>query len=555
MATKRMLLISTVLGLLAGTSLLGTEGQVPPQSNTIKVTTRLVQVNVVVLDKKGEPVNDLTKDDFEIFDKGQQQKLVFFSKESAENLPANLPPLAPGVVSNRYMNFTSGGQTHLTPIPTSLTVILLDSLNTTFEDQHYSKEALIKVLRQLQPSDRVAVYALTDRLTVLHEFTSDTESLLASLAKHENHESSTLSSSAYHDANTGTLIFDLMLDYANDRIANFSQAQRIRATLEALQAISRHLEGMSGRKNLIWISGGFPTIIGRGPLGGARQDYADFSDQILRAFRTLSDVGLAIYPVDSRGVMGGFETMPSTETDVKGPNPRRRPGPPTPEDRRADDQISQTRGNLREIADRTGGRAFLDSNDLATAIRRAMNDTRVSYALAYAPSHAKWDGGFREIKIKLNRPGLEARYRQGYFAYPDMPADAKQRQVVIAEAVNAPLASTGLGVTAAVVRKTSERNPLSAVRAMVDAHEIAFQQNAAGKPEATLDFLLVVFDEKGERLHQLGRSLRIQPDEPMLKNGIAITADSEVPARSVRARLVVLDVLSGAVGSVDIPLK
>jgi VWFA-related protein len=519
---------------------------------SIRVTTRLVQVNVVVLNKKGEPVGDLTEKDFTVFDKGQEQKIAFFSKEGAEDSPTNLPPLAPGVVSNRYANYTSGGQTHLAPLPTSVTMILLDGLNTAFDDQLYSKEALIKVLAQLRPSDRVAVFALTDQLRVVHDFSSDTESLLAAVQRHQKNVSEPLSSSAHHDANTGTIAFDLLLDYANYQIANFSQAQRIRTTLAALQAISHYVAGMPGRKNLIWISGGFPTVIGQGFFGRARE--ADFSDEIQHALRTLNDVGIAIYPVDPRGVMGGFETTPSTDTAVKGPNPLRRPGPRAPEDRRADDQIMQTRGNLRDIADRTGGAAFVDTNDLAAGIRHAMDDARVSYALAYSPSHNRWDGSFRQIKIKVNRPGAEAHYRQGYFAYPDTPHDPKQRLRVIADALNSPLPSTGLGLVAGVGRK-SEGGPSTIVRTVVDAHETAYQQNAAGKPEARLDFLLVIFDQQGERLHELTRSIRIVPDEAMLKNGIAITADLELPSQSARARLVVLDALSGAVGSVNIPLK
>ena len=163
---------------------------------SIRVTARLVQVNVVVLNKKGEPVDDLTEKDFTGFDKGQEQKIAFFSKEGAEGSPTNLPPLAPGVVSNRYANYTSGGQTHLALLPTSVTMILLDGLNTAFDDQLYSKEALIKVLAQLRPSDRVAIYALTDQLRVVHDFSSDTESLLAAVQRHQKNVSEPLSSSA-----------------------------------------------------------------------------------------------------------------------------------------------------------------------------------------------------------------------------------------------------------------------------------------------------------------------------------------------------------------------
>src|SRR5215471_14251447 len=160
------------------------------EAPVIRVTTRLVQVNVVVHNKKGEPVRDLAKEDFVLFDKGQEQKILFFSKESTEALPANLPPLAPGIISNRYTNFTSGGEKHLAPLPTSLTVVLLDGLNTAFTDQHYAKEALIKFLNQLQPGDRVAIYTLTNGLRVLHDFTSDTSSLLTALSKHRNQDSS-----------------------------------------------------------------------------------------------------------------------------------------------------------------------------------------------------------------------------------------------------------------------------------------------------------------------------------------------------------------------------
>src|ERR1700689_2786037 len=79
------------------------------QEGVIRVTTRLVQISVVVHDKNGAPVRDLTKDDFSLFDKGQEQKILFFSKESYEAPPINSKPLAPGIVSNRFANFTSGG--------------------------------------------------------------------------------------------------------------------------------------------------------------------------------------------------------------------------------------------------------------------------------------------------------------------------------------------------------------------------------------------------------------------------------------------------------------
>jgi VWFA-related protein len=527
------------------------------ETPVIKVTTRLVQVNVVVHNKKGEPVGDLTKEDFVLFDKGQEQKILFFSKESSEALPKNLPPLAPGVVSNRYTNFTSGGEKHLAPIPTSLTVILLDGLNTAFTDQHYAKEALIKFLNQLQPGDRVAVYTLTNGLRVLHDFTSDTESLLTALKKHRNQDSSALSASSYDDANSGNDDLDAFLDRSNDAIATFYQARRAQTTLEALQTIAHHLAGMPGRKNLIWLSGSFPTLVGLGPDGSLGRDFQDFSDEMQRAMRTLNDSSIAIYPVDARGLMGTFTTMPSMSPASRGRGPAR--GGRAPVDQRAQNQIFQTQGTMREIADRTGGHAFMNTNDLTGAIHQAMDDARVTYVLAYSPSHDQWDNKFREIKIKLNRPGLDARYRKGYYAYSERPTDPKLRQAILSEAASTPLASTGLEIVAAVAQAPTPESPRTAIRMVMDVHEVGFGRNAAGKQEATLDLLLVVFDDKGKPLHQVVRTLRPNMDDAtygtVLKNGMAINVDSEAPEKSARVRLVVHDVLSGLVGSVDLPFK
>jgi VWFA-related protein len=553
-AIRRLISVFLSIGLLHS-QIFGM--QAGPQEGVIRVTTRLVQINVVVHDKNGQPIRDLTKEDFSVFDKGQEQKIQFFSKESDEALPSNAPPLAPGVVSNRFVNSTAGGQPHLAPLPASLTVILLDGLNTAFTDQHYAKEALIKFLGQLQPGDRVAIYTLSNGLRVLHDFTSDTESLLAALAKHRNQDSFALSASSYDDANTGDDTLDAFLDQANERIANFYQARRIETTLEALQTISRHLAGMPGRKNLIWLSGSFPTVVGEGIDSLPGQDFQNFSDNMQLALRTLNDVGIAIYPVDARGLIGAFAAMPSMDSSSRGPKPGRRGMPPV--DQRAQNQIIQTQGTMRDIAARTGGRAFINTNDLTTAIRRAVDDARFTYVLAYTPSHNQWDGKFREIKIKVDRPSLDVRYRQGYYAYPDNPSDQKTRQAVLAEAATTPLLSTGLTLVAGVPQRPTPEQPHTLVRVAMNTHELAFSGNPVGKQEVELDVFIVVFDQNRKPLHQHATTVRPSFDPAqyaeVLKNGILLNVDSDAPAGAARARVVIHDLSSGAVGSVDVALK
>src|SRR5258708_16064318 len=132
----------------------------------LRVTTRLVQVNVVVHDKHGEPVAGLTKDDFTLYEKGKERKIAFFSMVEGHK-PQKLgrdTQLPPNLFSNRIKRAEA---------PTSATVILLDALNTKFEDQAYAKAQLIKFLQKVQPQDRVAIYMLTRRLIILHDFTND----------------------------------------------------------------------------------------------------------------------------------------------------------------------------------------------------------------------------------------------------------------------------------------------------------------------------------------------------------------------------------------------
>ncbi|HYT73723.1 MAG TPA: VWA domain-containing protein, partial [Vicinamibacterales bacterium] len=223
----------------------------PPQQNTtgaplpvFRAATRLIQVNVVVHDNHGQPVTDLKKEDFAVSERGKPQQISFFSMESASTPAAPLPALPPHIFTNVIAQ--RGG------VPTSVTVILLDLLNTSWGDQHYAREALVKFLAQIQPQDRIAIFALGKRsLTLLHDYTTDASSLLARMKAAKGEISSDLEASTL-DADTQQELRDLNLGGladANEREADFFTAGRVVNTLEAFQAIAEHLSGLPGRKN------------------------------------------------------------------------------------------------------------------------------------------------------------------------------------------------------------------------------------------------------------------------------------------------------------------
>ena len=139
---------------------------VAQEGPVIKVATRLVQFNVIVQDKRG-PVSDLAKQDFTIIDQGKPRPIVVFHMDSRKgHAPDNAPPLPAGTFTNQHANESNS------------TILLFDGLNTHYTDQSYARLQIIKFIERLQPGDRVAIYALGRELQVVHDFSSDTASLI-----------------------------------------------------------------------------------------------------------------------------------------------------------------------------------------------------------------------------------------------------------------------------------------------------------------------------------------------------------------------------------------
>jgi VWFA-related protein len=540
--------------------------QLPAQpSPVIKITTHLVQVSLVAHDKKGQPVSDLKKEDFTLYDKGQEQQIRTFametSKPSAATGAAEPKALPAGVVSNRVWSAHGMESSRAASLPNAVTVILLDGLNSRFQDQHAAKTGLLKFLQQIQPNDQVAIYTLGNGLKVLHDFTSDTASLLRAMDRYKAGSSWQLDASTPVDAATGNDDMDDFLNGADDKINTFYTQRRIETTLAALETIAAHLSGMAGRKNLIWLSGSFPLFAGLNADGSAGPDTVGYSDQLQRTLRMLTQVSIAVYPVDSRGLMTSIDQMPSMGAASRAPMRGGRMQLPGQSrgDQRARNNILDTQATMHEVADRTGGRAFMNNNDIGAAIRKAVEDTEVSYVIGYSPTHNEWDGKFREIKVKVNRPGVEIRYRKGYFALPENPSDERARQIAVAAAANSPLASTGLGLLAKVLPPAANADLTAArLNLVVETKDVAFSLNEKNLWAADLDVLMVVRDSNNKALHELSRTVHLgmkqEQYEAFQKTGIGITMTIETPPKSARVRAVVRDAASGALGSLDIPL-
>ena len=504
--------------------------QNPPPANqapVFRADTRLVRVSVVVQDRRGQPVTGLTAGDFELFDHRQPQQVALFSVEGSA-APARASA-QPDVFTNRIDGPASAG----------VTVLLFDRLNTLQEHQTIARNHIFQYLKQLRPEDRVGFYVLeADEVLVLHDFTRDAESLIKAVERVQTRTSVPLAGSQaqlvrgieadLRDFNTE---IEGWVARAEEQIQGFYTDRRVKATTAAMEAISAHLAGVRGRKNVIWISSGFPILFNDGVM------MRNASPELFRATRALNDADIAFYPVDARGLMGVFSTPPS-----------------------ARQQEFSTLGDLMDsvetsqvIAEKTGGRAYFNTNDLGGAIQRAAEDSRLTYVLGYTPSHGQWDGRFREIKVRVRRPDVTVRHRSGYFAVRREAPSAADKQNAILAALDSPLDSTGIGVSVTLDKAVSAGAVVLTIR--VDPAGVLLKSEG-GAWTGELDVAIAQTLPEGRLVRTADTTvpLRLAEDarQQLLSEGLTFTRTVTLRPDADQVKVAIRN-SAGSIGTVTIP--
>jgi hypothetical protein len=263
------------------------------------------------------------------------------------------------------------------------------------------------------------------------------------------------------------------------------------------------------------------------------------------AIRALNDANIAMYPVDARGLVPG-DVIPSAESRTM---PKYNPLKP----------IVPNLDTMRELASRTGGRASYNRNDIDNAIRKAMEDARVTYTLGYYPANPEADGKFHEVKVKVDRPGVDVRYRKGYFAMRGVPQDEKTRKSQMVSAVWSPLDATAVGLNARVDIIDKPAPNTVNVFAQMNSATIKLEQKN-DRWVGRLDLIFVQKDEEGRQLpggitNTLELNLTKESYLKVAKNGLIYQTSFPRQPKSVNLRIAVRDAGTGSVGSVSIPFS
>ena len=427
MKTKHLFAIRIFLGcLLLVCTFTRIHAQDPPKTqddDVVKVKSNLVNIDVIVKDKKGKYIADLKAEDFVITENGVAQKVEFFDAPLSGN--ATTTP-----------NATSSPEPPAAP--RHYISLLIDSQSTDRTNFKQVREGAIRYVREhVTDADAVAVLSVGSNLQMLQPFTNDKAKLIAAL---ENAGTADSKNFEHQDlAGNINRLQEFLKDAASVPITGaqsgsdrakvmvastvLQQFYRIRAALSvqqarpilaALAAIAEALKPVPAKKTVVLFSQGFVT-----------PEVLDW--QVQSTIDIANRANIAIYIIDSAGLkgakpasgalvpgspLGGVSGLTSQEQRIQAV------GGETVFDNVRHEGQSREYDILYRISGDTGGRLLRNNNDIGQGLERINEEIHSRYTLAYRTTNQNFDGSFRKVKIEVRRPDVQIVSRSGYYAIP-----------------------------------------------------------------------------------------------------------------------------------------
>lgn len=518
----------------------------------------LVQVPVVITDKAGNHVHGLTKADFHVFENGKEQPVSVFEELTATSGKIAAPASAPG----EFRNLTISEDK-----PRTVTVIALDTVNTPFLDQAVGRRELVKYLANTLDSSQV--YALmiisSNGLRIVHGLTGDPNELLEALKKvgSETPATAGLSEDVQGDIGAGgipdvpklqpgqspEIAMEQFVEHGDAVTGAFVQQNAIETTLNGFRGIAWALSGVPGRKSLIWATGGFPfQIYSPNSVPGGY-----LSTLYERTMEALMQAQISVYPVDVRGLVNG-NVMPDA---------RRHPSPyvgQVPTNRQMMNRTwlqDYTTETLDDFAQMTGGKAFYNTNDLATSFKRAAEDASSYYVVGYYLDTHNNHSGWRQLKVKVDKD-VEVRARKGFFVTNATIHMDLTRASDISYALTSPIEGTGVPVD---VRWSGISGTGATKKA---GFVVALPPNGItleGPNKINFDFAVAAYavsSKDGKPATEMGKTFAAQVTDAQVatirSRGVGFNYDLDLAPGQYAVRFVVRDNFTGKMGSVTAPL-
>lgn len=497
----------------------GASAQPAPSSFVLTVYGRLVVLDVVVTGKDGKPVDGLTVKDFQVFEDGKAQRIRSFEPASVHALPPATSAAGVSAVFDPAQPASFGRS--------PVNILVFDQLNTHFADSSFARRCLRDYLASqpallAEPTTLLTVY--DDHFKLLQGFTRDRDALLRAVA-------AAPAKYAWKLEENGK--------------TEYGPVERLDQSLRALEDIAQSYARISGRKNLIWVGGGFPTI---DPQVLDSEDAREVKSALQHVTDVLLDTRVALYAVHpSSSAAGMTEITDTTQMDFL---------------EAAGDGLSSNfdpfgaSDDFDRLAPVTGGRVVRGRNDIAQQIGSSIDLGSHFYSIAYTPdTNSDAEVQFRKIRIVCLRAGLTATTRDGY--YSGEAAQEKSQATAAYDLTTA--AETALPLNG--IRVTVEPGTATPGTYIVHAAAASLTWKAGENASATASvyIMAVWLDAKGRMLgHTLHGMLAtaksgVNLSDPARMADFAFAA--QPPPRTATLRFVVRDNASGRLGSFDLPLK
>jgi VWFA-related protein len=532
----------------------------------LRVTAQEVLLDMVVRDRKGRPVLDINQDEVEVSEDGVKQSITGFR-----------------LVDRGTLKLNEAGATVPDPLHNiNLVTLVFDRTTNDPEPRRLSREAALQFFSMSRSRNTyIAIFAIDYRLRALQPFTNDSKKLreaveLATLGKTIEYSVKTeqvrraleemiraqgtadaavaSAGRANSGAGVGDAVTEAEMAQMTANILSFAETMegefQSSNQLISLIALVREQQKLLGRKTILFFSTGLTvsperTDLFRNAIGIANRSQV--------SFYTVDITGL-----DSSDRMQASRQALQTAVTASAEQTQRTRGAVSVAEVHAgeiaESSINKnTQETLATLAQETGGLAIANSNDLRPFMSEVSDDIRYYYEIAYSPKSPKYDGRFRSLSVKVNRPKVNVQARSGYYALPPTFNGPVMlaHEIPMLGLLGAEKPPRDFEHRAQVLRFNRDKGLVHAALVLEFPNDaITFQPDVAGgKSQADFALMALVKDGSGQVVKKISRKYPLEVDREKVeaqRKGSTEFADNFwlAPGRYT-LESIVLDVKSG----------
>ena len=517
----------------------------PNQKGTIRATVNLVEVDVEVTDRNGNPVKGLRQDQFSVAENGKEQKISSFDYFDVERLEkAGAEEIAP--ITIPIGSVAQPEEVRRQIRDRRMIVLFFDLTSLQPNDLTRSTLAAKQFLsKQMTPADLVGVVAFGNQLKVVADFTNDRDllnSAVDALLPGKESQLAALSAATSTGIDAASTEDTDAAFSADDTEFNAFNTDR---KLIALESLADLLKDIPGKKSVMQFT------------SGITQTGEDNRSQLRATTDAANRANMSIYTVDSRGLLaeipGGDASVGASSGNAmySGAAVFQQSG-----------ARQDSRETLATLASDTGGRSFFDLGDLGQAFHSVQSDTSGYYLLGYYSTNSEHDGRWRTIRVKLaGIPGARIRYRQGYYAPKDFgvyTTEDRERQLEDAMRSDTPVVELPIAVETAYFRLDNKRIfvPISA---KIASSALQWAQKS-GRHQVEFDFAAEVHDSQSGRIAGALRdtiTVRLDSEryEEIQQNALVYQGGIILPPGNYKMKFLARENESGRIGTFEDDLK